>query len=140
MGYYCNVLVVMTEDTHTKFLEEIEKIKEQNNKLYLFIKDIINNSTRKIKNTDYLYQFDSIKWKTINIEPLLKDCDLFKNKTNTEEFISPTYTLHQILLSLNEEQYLYLIIGEEFSDIETYGRYWNNNFNVSIVRDFYYED
>ena len=26
MGYYCDVLVVMTEDTHTKFLEEIEKI------------------------------------------------------------------------------------------------------------------
>lgn len=140
MGYYCDVLVVMTEDTHTKFLEEIEKIKEQNNKLYLFIKDIINNSTKKIKNTDYLYQFNSIKWKTIDIESMLKNCDLFKNKTNTEEFISPTYTLHQILLSLNEEQYLYLIIGEEFSDIETYGRYWNNNFNVSIVRDFYYED
>ena len=139
MGYYCDVLVVMTEDAHTKFLEEIEKIKEQNNKLYLFIKDIINNSTKKIKNTDYLYQFNSIKWKTINIEPLLKNCDS-KNKTNTEEFINPTYTLHQILLSLNEKQYWYLIIGEEFSDIETYGRYWGNNFNVSIVRDFYYED
>lgn len=140
MGYYCDVLVVMTEDTHTKFLEEIEKIKEQNNKLYLFIKDIINNSTKKIKNTDYLYQFNSIKWKTIDIDSMLKNCDLFKNKTNTEEFIDPTYTLHHILLSLNEEQYLYLIIGEEFSDIETYGRYWSNNFNVSIVRDFYYED
>lgn len=42
--------------------------------------------------------------------------------------------IERILRDLESSEYLFIRIGEDYSDIETKGTYWDNPFGVDIVR------
>ena len=136
MGYYCDVLFVMNENAHKTFLKEIEELKEINKQTYDYIQDIFKHAHIVEKDGDYLYQINQIKWHTLHIGNNGK----ILIEINNPERDDPTYELHKTLMSLEDSEFLYFIVGEEIEDIEICGNYWENKFNASIVRDFYYEE
>ena len=42
--------------------------------------------------------------------------------------------INSVMEELDDEDFLFIRIGEDFEDIEIQGRYWDNPFNLDVVR------
>ena len=120
MGYRSSVGIVFTKEAEEKFQQ---KIKLLNEKEYLDISTFINYSDEQIIDSDTgskLYYWDYIKWYTgLDLEP-----------TFIENFLK----------ELKYTEYRFIRIGEELDDVESEGEYFNNPFNLDIIRTISFDD
>ncbi len=42
--------------------------------------------------------------------------------------------INSVMEELDDEDFLFIRIGEDFEDLEIQGRYWDNPFNLDVVR------
>lgn len=113
MGYYSDVGIVLTKESNTYILEHIEfdKIKQ-------LLLDNIHGQNEENGEVFYLIEF--VKWYTY------RDTELRQ--------------LHDLILGLNEETFLYIILGEDFGDMETYGSFYENSFEVNVCAHIAYSN
>lgn len=114
MGYRSEVGLAITEVGYKLLQTEMEKDAVLEERL----ETILNAADRVIednKTKDRLYLWEWYKW----YDPALDD--LLRGK-------------------IEEDHYLFLRIGEDYGDVEVYGRYYNNPFELELKRDLEYVD
>ena len=113
MGYYSDVGIVLTKESNTYILEHIEfdKIKQ-------LLLDNIHGQNEENGEVFYLIEF--VKWYTY------RDTELRQ--------------LHDLILGLNEETFLYIILGEDFGDMKTYGSFYENSFEANVCTHIAYSN
>ena len=72
-----------------------------------------------------LYKANQIKW--------------YENSPDEDDPYHPIWIIDQFLKSLDDGQYRFFRIGEDASDIDYDGRFYEEPFCVGIVREFSYE-
>ena len=113
MGYRSDVGIVLTKESNTFILEHIES-----DEIKQLLLDNIHG--RNEENGEVFYLIEYIKWYT--------DCD--------DEFRQ----LHDLILGLDEKTFLYMILGEDFGDIETHGLFYENSFEANVCRHITYSN
>lgn len=111
MGYYSEVALVFT----AKGAEILRSmIDDQELETAFQIKDFLERTTHTIDSSRAeFFHWDSVKW---NLKFESVAC------------------INSVLEKLDDEDFLFIRIGEDFEDLEIQGRYWENPFNIDVVR------
>ena len=72
-----------------------------------------------------LYKANQIKW--------------YEDSPDENDPYHPIWIIDQFLKSLDDGQYRFFRMGEDFGDIDLEGTFYEEPFNVGIRREFYYE-
>lgn len=113
MGYYSEAALVIT----AKGAETMRSmIDEQQLGMALRTRNFLEEAnTHSIDSESFaeFFHWDSVKWYLM-----------------FEEIAC----INSVMEELDDEDFLFIRIGEDFEDIEILGRYWENPFNLDVVR------
>ena len=113
MGYRSDVGIVLTKESNTYILEHIES-----NEIKQLLLDNIHGQNEE--NGEVFYLIEYVKWYTYY------DAELRQ--------------LHDLILGLDERTFLYIILGEDFEDMEIHGLFHENSFEVNVCRHITYSN
>lgn len=112
MDYRSDVGICLSKSAYDLFQKSLTNIKDNTlKKLVNYLLSLVIKISRN--NSGILFYWKSIKWSDLNPECVWVD---------------------DFLNTLNDDEFLKIIIGEDYNDIEIRGNYWNNPFNMSIER------
>lgn len=112
MGYYSEVALVFT----AKGAETMRSmIDEQQLGMALRTRNFLEEAMYTVDSESRaeFFHWDSVKWYLM-----------------FEEIAC----INSVMEELDDEDFLFIRIGEDFEDIEILGRYWENPFNLDVVR------
>lgn len=113
MGYYSETAFVLTAEAAEAVREAISnQILDTALKTEKFLQEAETHSIDGQSRSE-LFHWNAVKW-----------------YSEFEEI----GCIERILQDLESSEYLFIRIGEDYSDIETKGTYWDNPFGVDIVR------
>ncbi len=119
MGYYSDVGLALNKEAAIKFKNILDNLDEQSQETKEIKSFILNDAKRRnnAETGEELYIWYSTKWYT-------DDPAYFPEITLTENFIK----------NLEDDEFLFIRIGENFDDIEIQGDYWANSFDFGFER------
>lgn len=126
MGYYSDVAVAFTEEGYGQFKKQFTELlnvhRENTNKDYLeeFVNKV-NNPVHVAEDKSVLLSFKNYKW--YEYDP--KD-------------YPEIYSFQNAINNLDDEDFLFIRIGEETDDNEILGNYYDNPFELGIRREIAY--
>lgn len=113
MGYYSEAALVFT----AKGAETMRSmIDEQQLGMALRTRNFLeeaNMHSIDSKSRAEFFHWDSVKW---------------------YQMFEEIACINSVMEELDDEDFLFIRIGEDFEDIEILGRYWENPFNLDVVR------
>ncbi len=113
MGYYSEAVLVFT----AKGTETMRSmIDEQQLGMALRTRNFLeeaNMHSIDSKSRAEFFHWDSVKW---------------------YQMFEEIACINSVMEELDDEDFLFIRIGEDFEDIEIQGRYWDNPFNLDVVR------
>lgn len=113
MGYYSEAALVFT----AKGAETMRSmIDEQQQGMALRTRNFLEEAnTHSIDSKSFaeFFHWDSVKW---------------------YQMFEEIACINSVMEELDDEDFLFIRIGEDFEDIEILGRYWENPFNLDVVR------
>lgn len=112
MGYYSEVALVFT----AKGAETMRSmVNEQQPGMALRTRNFLEEAMYAVDSESLaeFFHWDSVKWYLM-----------------FEEIAC----INSVMEELDDEDFLFIRIGEDFEDLEIQGRYWENPFNLDVVR------
>lgn len=112
MGYYSETALVFT----AKGAETMRSmIDEQQLGMALRTRNFLEEAMYAVdsKSRAEFFHWDSIKW---------------------YQMFEEIACINSVMEELDDEDFLFIRIGEDFEDLEIQGRYWENPFNLDVVR------
>lgn len=113
MGYYSEAVLAFT----AKGAETMRSmIDEQQLGMALRTRNFLEEAnTHSIDSKSFaeFFHWDSVKW---------------------YQMFEEIACINSVMEELDDEDFLFIRIGEDFEDIEILGRYWENPFNLDVVR------
>lgn len=112
MGYYSEAALVFT----AKGAETMRSmIDEQQLGMALRTRNFLEESMHAVDSESHaeFFHWNSVKWYL-----------MFEEIT----------CINSVMEELDDEDFLFIRIGEDFEDLEIQGRYWENPFNLDVVR------
>ena len=126
MGYRLNIGLVLTKHGVEKIKEAIENVcinELMENSLHATRANIIREAKSTLTSADITYKdeetgsevfyWEHVKWHPGSVR---------------------TTIIENVIDNLDSKNYLYIVIGEELKDINIEGSYYNNPFNMHLVR------
>lgn len=113
MGYRSDVGIVLTKESNTYVLKHIES-----DEIKQLLLDSIHGQNEE--NGEIFYLIEYVKWYT--------------------DYDAELRQLHDLILSLDTKTFLYIILGEDFGDMEIHGLFYENSFEVNVCRHITYSN
>jgi len=126
MSYYLCVGLVLTKNGVEKIKEAIENVsinELMENNLHATRANIVHEARSTLTSADITYKDEEtgsevFYWKCVKWHPGSVRTTIIEN----------------VIDNLDSKNYLYIVIGEKFDDIHIEGSYYNNPFNMHLVR------
>jgi len=113
MGYHSNIAVVIKRQAYSKMMDSFNQTQLD------LIKKVVDEAVVHKKGDGILLVWDDIKW---------------------SDFFPEVKLMINAIDNLEYDDYSYLEIGEDYSDVTTKGGWFENPFNLGLIRDIYYEE
>lgn len=125
MGYYSNVCIALTPEGYEQFKKNFnEYFEETKEDLVDHIKNYFIKEAEKINKPKYIAKNGAV---------LLK-YDNYKWYENDKETFPEITGIMKSLSELDETDYFYLRSGEDYGDNDEMGNYYDNPFEIGIVK------
>lgn len=113
MGYRSNIAVAIKRQAYSKMMDSF------NSKDLDLVKGLIDEAVVHKKKDGVLLLWDGIKWGT---------------------YFPEVAVMVNAIDNLEYDDYSYVEIGEDYSDATTKGGWYENPFNLGLIREIYYEE
>ena len=120
MGYRSDVGLCLQRPAYVKLRNAGEALQHTDTEIDRHVQSLLDHPQRTLECTEAVALYwDSVKW--------YSDYDDVR-------------WIENLLSSFEEEEYLFLRIGEETDDIEAKGCYWDNPFGMYVAREIVFEN
>jgi len=115
MGYRSDVGLALSKIGASRLQEKLNSL-DKNSEAFFNVTELLGYAYKHLKHEESgaeLYLWDYLKW-----------CDSFSDVRFIED----------LMLELEDDDFLFLRIGEDMNDNEEKGSFWDNPFELSILR------
>lgn len=117
MGYYSEVALCLTQKAYTRLQAKVAEIEDRVTKYE--VENFLPTAEFSETEGDALFYWSNVKW--------------YEDYREIDFLMSFLY--EEMDAKEDEEQYLFMRIGETLGDIQTEGAYWGNSFSLETIQE-----
>jgi hypothetical protein len=126
MGYRSDIGICFTARGYKEFSGKLADLKEEypDPELYDKVLGLLTYADKRLEdvNGSVLYVFENMKWYT------------FAHNSDYSDVL----WLQDTVTSIDDADYLFIRMGEDYDDVEMHGDYWYNPFELGIRHELEY--